>query len=906
MTHWSHIIRLQKTDNNFPQVCFTTQPMVPDTVLVRIERLVGLGHFAKGRIALVAACLLAWNFSAWAQGQNKSPISPPDSTSIQPVDKPLKDTDPEPVLTGKSVVLPLGFSRAQLMDLLEVIGRQIQSSAAYTHISPVPSADPMNKAAADFDLVANYQRTSPGQQRILQLGVQMLQTRAGLLVVQGYQISEGKHGPNPDVDAVLAVIQQAVLDLTSQKEELLARDLPKMIYQLSYVEAQKALDTLKVMGYQVVDSNNFKPEEPIDSKKLPLVFQMPDPQMTFLAGIEPVKGAKGIMLPGEAIQEFDKSTTGGPMERLLIMYSPDLSNRSELNRLLELLKGKIDVPAPQMLIEGMVLEVSETGVKQLGLEYELGRFDAAGENPRYSATFQQAAPTIRPLVLSLDSSIVGALDRYRMILRALIREGKAQVLARPSILALNNRQARIRITTEVPISSTAVTELTTDVKVEYISVGIVLNIRPRMNSIGEEISFQIDASVSDIDPTSPFRIQINPDSLTGAQAPVVLTRQVQTYARVRNNTPLIVGGLIAKRSSDELDRVPFLSNIPILGWLFKNQANSTERREVIIVLTPYVLPETVDISRAMPKDSDMFDEIDPIDPMLFRAIYRIRIQDVFDMSFLRNNPELNELTAQAKELIQDNPDLSQQPPFDAIAADQVPGETILVERMVYQIIKKLGLIKKISPSNLLIFKKDPAESAGFEVRFLTEELTGLRQGNWAEYFKQHPNRALALTFKTSGETHAQEVIRESVPEVHLLELSDRNQWKKLLYELNQPVNGVQRWTILINDEKDMERLQAALVLKRTIDLNRTDNALYIKHFRVGRQLAFPVISPERTYLIDWEVARYFYHTEHYYAAFQDELNEGMKRLREMISRFRKDPGLLTPPSGFTAPVPSKT
>lgn len=901
---------MRRPDNYFAQAMPEARPIVLSTVLVRTYRTIrGVlsGRVLPAGRALVAAvCLLGIGATVLGEGEESIEIAGADNQAVEAVTTPDETRTAEAVLTGSSMVLPPGFSRVQLMDLLEVIGRQVQSGRGYKQIQLDPEGNLLSDAAAEFDLVGNYELKTPQERRYLQIGVQILQTRAGMLVVQGYQIAEGKSGPNPDVEAVVGMVKASVEDLTSQTKEMLARDLPKIVYQLNYVEASKALEALKIMGYTVIESASFQANKPIDQKTLPFVSQMPGPTTTSLEKIQTVAGAKGIRLPGEAEQQFSGSTTGGPMERLLITYSPALGERQQLVKLLELLQKKIDIAAPQMLIEGMVLEVSETGIKQLGVEYELGRFDSAGTNPRYSAAFQTATgQSQRPVILSFDSSIIDNLDRYRVILRALIREGHAQVLARPSVLALNNRQARIRVTTEVPISSTAVTELTTEVKVEYVSVGIVLNLRPRMNYGGEEISFQIDASVSDIDQTSPYRIQLDPDSLIGAQAPVITTRQVQTFARVRNNTPLIIGGLIARRTLAETDRVPFLSDIPILGWLFRNQDNSTERREVIIVLTPYVLPEGTEISRATPKDSDMFDEIDPIDPMLFRAIYRIRVQDVFDLTFLRNNEELNELTAEAKEILLDRPWLAKKAPFDDIAVDRVPGEAVLVERMVYQIIKKLGLGKKVTSSNLILFKRAEEQPEGFDVRFLTEELTGRRDGDLAGYFEEHPNRAVAMTFEVKEGRPAREVIRESVPEIRLLELTGRDQWRKLLYEMNQPVNGVQRWTILINNQSDVDRLRAALILKRTIDLNRSDDGFYLKNFRVGRQLTFPVISEDRTYLIDWEIAKYFYHTEHYYAAFQDKLHEGLNTLREYISQYRSEGGPLKVPEGFEVPAGSK-
>ena len=86
-----------------------------------------------------------------------------------------------------------------------------------------------------------------------------------------------------------------------------------------------------------------------------------------------------------------------------------------------------------------------------------------------------------------------------------------------------------------------------------------------------------------------------------------------------------------------------------------------------------------------------------------------------------------------------------------------------------------------------------------------------------------------------------------------------------------------------------------------LDVERQVAAVRLQHFKVGRQLIFPMIDSKRTHLIDWEVARYFYHTEHYYAAFQKKLTETMAKLREAISRQLSFPGRVGPRTGFRIP-----
>ena len=81
------------------------------------------------------------------------------------------------------------------------------------------------------------------------------------------------------------------------------------------------------------------------------------------------------------------------------------------------------------------------------------------------------------------------------------------------------------------------------------------------------------------------------DDVVLATAPTLSIREVKTYARIANETPFIVGGLIAKDSEENLQKVPLLGDLPLLGKLFQSKTETGQKREVIIVITPSVLPE---------------------------------------------------------------------------------------------------------------------------------------------------------------------------------------------------------------------------------------------------------------------------------------------------------------------------
>ena len=120
--------------------------------------------------------------------------------------------------------------------------------------------------------------------------------------------------------------------------------------------------------------------------------------------------------------------------------------------------------------------------------------------------------------------------------------------------------------------------------------GLELAVRPRVNEDGTEVSLQINASVSSPVPGKDVIVKgMNDQQL--AQAPTLSVREVKTYARIANDTPFIVGGLIAKDSEQAIKQVPLLGDLPLLGSLFRSKTETGLKREVIIVITPSVLPK---------------------------------------------------------------------------------------------------------------------------------------------------------------------------------------------------------------------------------------------------------------------------------------------------------------------------
>ena len=296
----------------------------------------------------------------------------------------------------------------------------------------------------------------------------------------------------------------------------------------------------------------------------------------------------------------------------------------------------------------------------------------------------------------------------------MVQDGAAQVLSRPSVLTLDNRMAYINVSEKIPIANTKfVKDYVSAVDFRDVTAGIELAVRPRINKNGTEVSLQINASVSAQVPGKD-KVVLGSGNIELARAPTLSIREVKTYARIANDTPFIVGGLIAKDSEQTLKKVPLLGDIPFLGTLFRSKNETGQKREVIIVITPSVLPDESPVHAGMPKDDDLFDQFGH---RLFRDAYRIRAEDTFDLRYLTENKGLKKLQNTVNRVVTDHPQLSTEYPYAKFANDAVPGEEALVERQIYEVLKRQKASEVLDEEKLIFFTRDESKKSGFQVRF---------------------------------------------------------------------------------------------------------------------------------------------------------------------------------------------
>lgn len=636
--------------------------------------------------------------------------------------------------------------------------------------------------------------------------------------------------------------------------------------RLSYVDPSRCAQLLNFYGINIGD-----PKKPIDPTQLPVVVAVPETAFH------------------ETIPDHEKvfpKTETDPINELLLFF--DAAAPEKAGRVRRIIQEQIDLPARKIMIEAMVLEISSQALDQLGVEWD---FNSGGEGISDNNFIQDKLDgTNDSLVLGkiaypaagsaqLDATITNVFREFNVRLQALVEDGSAQVLSRPSVLTLDNRMAFINVSERIPIANTKfVKDYVSAVDFRDVVAGIQLAVRPRINRDGTEVSLQINAAVSARVPGKDEKV-LGKDSIVLATAPTLSIREVKTYARIANDTPFIVGGLIAKDSEQTIRKVPLLGDIPFLGALFRSKNETGQKREVIIVITPSVLPEDSPVHAGMPKDDDLFDQFGH---RLFRDAYRIRAEDTFDLRYLTENKGLQQLQSAVDRVVTDHPQLSTEYPYEKFAHDAVPGEGALVRRQIYEVLKRQQASDVLDVEKLIFFEKSKDRGDGIKVRFLAEYLRDVAPFVLA---KKQSGKAFGLCFRMHRNSlEINELLHEPVPEIKIVDCPDDQAWRSLLLESNKRTPGTAaKQVIFLRNLGDLNRLKNAILMKKIISLNASDYILKLKNFTRGRLLRMPTVREDDVELIDADVATCYYHSELYYSVLEESLESDYSALKKVLS-----------------------
>lgn len=221
---------------------------------------------------------------------------------------------------------------------------------------------------------------------------------------------------------------------------------------------------------------------------------------------------------------------------------------------------QIDRPVAQIMIESKVVEVSESGLKSIGV------------------TWGNTAGNLKISLNKSDNKIES--ENISAVINALITSGKASLLANPKISTLDNSEANVNIGSKIPYAvPVSNSSSTTQWAIQYIDAGVSLKITPHICKDGL-ISVQIRPEVSSI---SEWR------TTPAGEFPVISTRNADAFVQVKNGETIVIGGLINETDRENITKIPVVGEIPLIKELFSKRSVEKNKTEIVFLITPKIM-----------------------------------------------------------------------------------------------------------------------------------------------------------------------------------------------------------------------------------------------------------------------------------------------------------------------------
>ena len=262
----------------------------------------------------------------------------------------------------------------------------------------------------------------------------------------------------------------------------------------------------------------------------------------------------------------------------------------------------------QIRLEAQIIEINSDYTKNLGIQYwsqtpgSNSNSDSSTGNPNNDITVGTAGLFYGGEDFSSSRKHGGWLGSHvanvNVTLQALINEGKARILSRPSITTMSGKTANILIGGRIPIP---VSDGNGNVSIDWHEYGMKLNIEPVVDS-EDKITSKVHAEVSTLDYSHGVKI----DSFS---VPGIATREAESEVNVRSGMTMAIGGLINSEDAKIVSKIPLLGDLPIIGRFFRHTSNTRDKREVIILITPTLVADDtpVPMSRRM---KESYEEIE--------------------------------------------------------------------------------------------------------------------------------------------------------------------------------------------------------------------------------------------------------------------------------------------------------
>lgn len=292
-----------------------------------------------------------------------------------------------------------------------------------------------------------------------------------------------------------------------------------------------------------------------------------------------------------AAQDFSGGSAAGEQQGLGQRISDNVAIDRRLNAII--LSGppqviaalratidKLDVPVPSVFLETQIVELTSSAARNVGLDFSPDGSGIVVNGSSSSTTDTSGGTATGGGFVSRTAAFPSGTLTFMANLYAQISAGNGRIIARPRILAQSGQPASILTGDALPITTNIViagASSTTAQQVNYVNVGVNLQIQPRVSSDGF-VTSHIYSEVSSV------------TGFISGNIPQISQRTASTIATVHDGQAIVIGGLLQDNEIRNLTRLPFISDIPLIGSFFKHVNTTKTQTNLYIIVTPHIIP----------------------------------------------------------------------------------------------------------------------------------------------------------------------------------------------------------------------------------------------------------------------------------------------------------------------------
>lgn len=266
-----------------------------------------------------------------------------------------------------------------------------------------------------------------------------------------------------------------------------------------------------------------------------------------------------------------------------------MGSKEELENLIILINS-LDKEQSQVYVQARIIELNDEMLENIGVSYGIFGGKVGNHNlSTFSASLNGGSNSANVVkdILNLKIPDITSGLALGASLNLLKQNGALNIVSEPSILALNNKESSIYVGEKISIqTSSSVTDGGTQrTNFQREDVGLTLKVKPRISS-DTKVTLEINTLLEGI----------KTKSVGAGENPDTLKKEIKTTAILNNGESVIIGGLIENKNEQIEQKVPILGDVPVVGNIFKNDANLSKKSNLVVIVTPYMIPKSKDIT----------------------------------------------------------------------------------------------------------------------------------------------------------------------------------------------------------------------------------------------------------------------------------------------------------------------